>query len=547
MNMKKTVATVLSTALLMSGGVTALAAGPEAAATDTPGITIEQKMPAMLSSKMQVTEVGFTSGVYPYLVAKEVLPEGSKETAQEIRLNLGEQTVCIDSKTGLAANLETIKKGDIIQASYSTAMTRSIPPQSAAYAIVVNLDEKAAAAHYLVAEKVTNNADGSVTVLTDNGGLFVTIGKETPISPYQTKNVVKNTDIVEGSRFFAWYDIVLLSMPGQTAATKVVLLPAETAGTETADVGAEQPLQPGETTPYRYGTRATVTEVNAETVNGQTQIKSYTLKSEDEKIGTFIANVSENTLLIDNQTGNVVNDILKKDASVYVYYGAAMTASIPGQVSAEAILVNVSKDAAIAHLLTVERSEEATDGSMRFLSDNKSLWVTVGKDTPVTNLLTKKTAKNTDLRMGTTVLAWYDVVKESMPAQTEAKKIVVLPHAASKFTILTGGDIAIAEGSVENGVAMVPLRKVAETLGFTVTWNANDQSVQLKNDKVQTTVRLGEDLYYYATAVEGMTGMSKPSPLGAAPYQKDGTTYVPAALFALLGATPTLTGSVMHL
>ncbi len=548
MNMKQTVATVLSTALLISGGATALAAGPDEVAIDTPSISVGQTMPAMLSAKMQVTELGITSGVYPYLVAKEVLPEGSKETAQEIRLNVSEQTFCIDSKTGLPVGIESMKKGDIIQATYSTAMTRSIPPQAAAYAIVVNLDEKAAPAHYLVAEKVTNNADGSVTILTDNGTLFVTVAKDTPITPYQTKNMVKNTDIVEGSRFFAWYDVVLLSMPGQTGATKVVLLPDQTVNTEPKDVSVDQqPLEPTQTAPYRFGTRATVTAVNTETVNGKEQVKSYTLLSDDQTIGTFVANVSANTLLLDNQTGTVMTDALKKDAGVYVYYGGVMTSSIPAQVSAEAILANVNKDTIPARLLTVERSEKEADGSMRFLADNKGLWVTVLKDTPLRNLLDKETVQNTDLRMGTTVLAWYDVVKESMPAQTTATKVVILPQQEATFCIIVDGDMVIDGGKVQNGVAMVPLRTVAEALGFTVTWNAADQSVQLKNDKVQTTVRIGQDLYYHASSVEGMYGMSKPGPLGAAAYVKDGVTYVPAELFSLLGATPTLTGSEMHL
>ena len=37
---------------------------------------------------------------------------------------------------------------------------------------------------------------------------------------------------------------------------------------------------------------------------------------------------------------------------------------------------------------------------------------------------------------------------------------MLLPQQDRTFTILTGGDIAIAQGRVENGVAMVPVRAV---------------------------------------------------------------------------------------
>ena len=55
------------------------------------------------------------------------------------------------------------------------------------------------------------------------------------------------------------------------------------------------------------------------------------------------------------------------------------------------------------------------------------------------------------------------------------------------------GDIAIGEGRMVDGVAMLPLRKAAEQLGYTVTWNNKDRSAHLTNGKVQTTVIIGAD------------------------------------------------------
>lgn len=81
---------------------------------------------------------------------------------------------------------------------------------------------------------------------------------------------------------------------------------------------------------------------------------------------------------------------------------------------------------------------------------------------------------------------------------------------------------------------MVPLRAVAEPLGFTVTWD--DGGVVVDNGVIHTRVIIGVDQYCITTSNEDLVGMSAPFSLGAAPYVADGVTYVPLGLFrALLG------------
>ena len=83
---------------------------------------------------------------------------------------------------------------------------------------------------------------------------------------------------------------------------------------------------------------------------------------------------------------------------------------------------------------------------------------------------------------------------------------------------------------------MVPLRSMAEKLGFEVEWN-KDGTIFLDDGTMHSTVTLGEDLYQVTTSVEGMVGMSAPFSLGMAPCAMDGVTYVPLGLFdALLGS-----------
>ena len=102
-------------------------------------------------------------------------------------------------------------------------------------------------------------------------------------------------------------------------------------------------------------------------------------------------------------------------------------------------------------------------------------------------------------------------------------------QTSGRYTVQVNGKDAQV-----NATVMVPLRAIAETLGFTVIWD-ND-SVLVDNKVMHATVTLGVDSYMVATSVEGVLGTSAPFSLGAAPCATDGVTYVPLTLFeALLG------------
>ena len=101
--------------------------------------------------------------------------------------------------------------------------------------------------------------------------------------------------------------------------------------------------------------------------------------------------------------------------------------------------------------------------------------------------------------------------------------------AASGYTLQVNGAATDIDVCV-----MVPLRALAEELGFTVTWNGS--SVRVDTGDVHTDVTIGVDRYVITTSHEDMVGMSAPFSLGCAPYATNGVTYVPLSLFdALLG------------
>lgn len=121
----------------------------------------------------------------------------------------------------------------------------------------------------------------------------------------------------------------------------------------------------------------------------------------------------------------------------------------------------------------------------------------------------------------------------TMPAFAADTSVPLLTGETSGQTEGSSYSIQINGQELEEcAYVMVPLRAVAEPLGFTVTWQ--DGSVLVDNGVIHTQVVIGEDRYVITTSNEELVGMSAPFSLGAAPYVIDGVTYVPLGLFDAL-------------
>lgn len=91
-----------------------------------------------------------------------------------------------------------------------------------------------------------------------------------------------------------------------------------------------------------------------------------------------------------------------------------------------------------------------------------------------------------------------------------------------------------ADGAVlkEGKTVMVPLRKVAENLGYDVLWDPNEQSVRVDAHVASVIVKPGEDWYERIGGVKRIN-LNKIFQFGAGPVNVNGTMYVPAAMFTV--------------
>lgn len=153
---------------------------------------------------------------------KSILVDDSNDKNSQISLNIDNNTIVMNAN-GEAVNFSDLKAGDRINVVHSLAMTFSLPPQTYAYAVIVN-NEQAAVPQYIEAGKVATEND-TTTIESKDGNYIIRVDKDTQIIPFKTKNIVTAQDIVEGTTLFAWYDIMTASMPAQATANKIMILP----------------------------------------------------------------------------------------------------------------------------------------------------------------------------------------------------------------------------------------------------------------------------------------------------------------------------------
>ena len=140
------------------------------------------------------------------------------EEVGDYTINLSPATAWIDGEAKTASDPATLKKGEEVYVYHSPASTRSIPPQSAGYAIVRNVPDGAVCPHYHRVEAV----DGKSCITTDNGGLILMPDKDTSVLAYS--GTVALSDIKVGSCIMAWYDVVTESYPAQAHPSYIMLL-----------------------------------------------------------------------------------------------------------------------------------------------------------------------------------------------------------------------------------------------------------------------------------------------------------------------------------
>lgn len=120
----------------------------------------------------------------------------------------------------------------------------------------------------------------------------------------------------------------------------------------------------------------------------------------------------------------------------------------------------------------------------------------------------------------------------------EQEEEVVNAYKSIDETFVNGRKVQLSSFSIfqDEENTMIPLRLIAEALGFAVDWHGDDQTIDLDDGAVKTTLEIGEDAYYKASSQA--IGLTNTFSFGSAPIIRQDRTYVPTQLFDLLYSKP---------
>lgn len=121
----------------------------------------------------------------------------------------------------------------------------------------------------------------------------------------------------------------------------------------------------------------------------------------------------------------------------------------------------------------------------------------------------------------------------SLPALAEAAEAV---EETKSFSLLVNGneltlDDLPAEPYIEGETVMVPLRKIAEALGYNVTWDYDTQSVTVDDDSIQKATLKNRSREAVFEGHLKVINMSRTIENERETVVRDGYTYVPLEFF----------------
>lgn len=295
----------------------------------------------------------------------------------------------------------------------------------------------------------------------------------------------------------------------------------------------------------------TVTEVTEEKI-------STTLNADDAENPENTVNytVSENTVVLGYANGDVkkVEDIKKGD-KITVYSNAYAPAPLilPPQYQADVIFVEDNAEIDSLRMVDVDTYVKNEEGEL--VNVLNTLQINLGENTVITGLKGKMVTQDELDKKDLAVI--YSTSTRSIPAQTTPIAIYVLgeneqalaqleaanneatpaPEVTPEVTVeptVEPADYTTVKTVSVNGTVitnvytkgttlMVPLRAIAETLGYTVEWDGTTKSIMLNSGMY--SLKIGENSY--------IKGKMMPMTLASEPELKlDDLTYVPIEFFS---------------
>ena len=242
--------------------------------------------------------------------------------------------------------------------------------------------------------------------------------------------------------------------------------------------------------------------------------------------------LAKDTLILNAVDGSAMAaEDLREGEYVYAYVSPAMTDSLPPITTAAVILAAIPADYAVPAYSIVEQVNVWEGRTSILMSDDVTYSMSDAELLPGPGF-DGDTVTLADITPGCGLLAWYDMLAESFPAQAWPVKVMVIPSPYGAWAELEPGRLAVngtevelteaEQPYVEGETLMVPVRAFAEALGCEVIWNADQpENISVWGEGAEYLLTLGSDR---AATGDGGDGTA----LTGAVTARNGVSFLPA-------------------
>ena len=355
----------------------------------------------------------------------QILLENDEEGAAypQVLLNLTEDTLILSGEDCSQKALSDIAVGDALYADISPAMTRSLPPMANAFTVFCEIPEDSAVPTYAQITDISTDDDGTLRITTDQE-LILIPGEDTSVLSLDGEETLAASDLAVGDTILAKYQIMTMSIPAQTSPEEIRLVAkaSDTAAAESA-----------ENTTSSIRVFGAANEISIGGIkNGQILLEN---DEEGAAYPQVLLNITEDTLILsaEDYSQKTLSDIAVGD-TLYADISPAMTRSIPPMSNAVVVFCEVAEDSVIPTCAQITDIQTADDGQVTIVTD-QSLNLLPNENTRVLSLDGGSELSVSDLAIGDTILARFQIMTASIPAQTNPEEIRVVAKAGDSQTI----------------------------------------------------------------------------------------------------------------
>ncbi|WP_102272955.1 copper amine oxidase N-terminal domain-containing protein [Cytobacillus massiliigabonensis] len=194
--------------------------------------------------------------------------------------------------------------------------------------------------------------------------------------------------------------------------------------------------------------------------------------------------LSDKVLLFNSDTTDAFDkDDLVKGLTITAYYdkNKPMIMIYPPRVTPEIIVVNGKEMGQVK----VSKFDD------QYISLDNELKLNIDEETILLNKQGDKVKK--EKLQGKELIVFYDISTKSIPAQTTPKKIIAWDNRDQLFEQVQ--EVVGDDYYIKDGMKLLPIKKVAEHLGYKVKWDSKNAAVELSIQNQTIQIFIGKEKY----------------------------------------------------